>query len=120
MSLEEACSSLLPVIVPDFGAIGRITEEWDLGLAYEHGSDGALVDALKRFARDGVQYLGTASRNTTADTDSNTPKWRLRVRRRRHRSLSRGGGRSRGRRSDGGSGRHRHGGARQPRDRPAG
>jgi glycosyltransferase involved in cell wall biosynthesis len=56
MSLEEACSSLLPVIVSDFGAIGRITEEWDLGLAYEHGSDGALVDALKRFARDGVPF----------------------------------------------------------------
>ena len=55
-TLEEASSSLLPVIVPDFGAVGRVTKEWNLGMTYRKQSDDALEGALAEFARDGVSY----------------------------------------------------------------
>lgn len=55
-TLEEATSSLRPVIVPEFGTIGRVTKEWDLGMTYEQGSDEALATALAKFARDEISY----------------------------------------------------------------
>lgn len=55
-TLEEASSSMLPVIVPDFGVIGRVTSEWNLGMTYEPESDAALENAIKTFARDGVSF----------------------------------------------------------------
>lgn len=55
-SLDEACSALLPVIVPDFGAVGRLTKQWELGMIYEQGSDKALDEALVRFGREGISY----------------------------------------------------------------
>jgi len=55
-TLEEATSSFLSVIVPEFGSIGRVTREWELGLTYGQDSDGALERALRTFARGGVAY----------------------------------------------------------------
>lgn len=55
-SLEEASSSLLPVVVPDFGAIGRVTREWGLGTTYEPDSDAALENTLGRVVREGFDY----------------------------------------------------------------
>jgi glycosyltransferase involved in cell wall biosynthesis len=55
-TLEEASSSLLPVMVTDFGAVGRVTKEWDLGITYEQYSDEALEGALSQFARSGIQH----------------------------------------------------------------
>lgn len=55
-TLEEASSSLLPVIVPEFGAVGRVTQEWDLGITYERRSDEALEEAMSTFARGGVPH----------------------------------------------------------------
>ncbi|WP_128226296.1 glycosyltransferase [Halobacteriaceae archaeon SHR40] len=55
-TLEEASSSLLPVIVPNFGAVGRVTREWELGSTYTKGSDEALENAMRQFARSGVSH----------------------------------------------------------------
>lgn len=53
---QEVCSSLRPVIVPDFGALGRLTEQWELGATYEQSSIESLVATLTMFASDGVPF----------------------------------------------------------------
>lgn len=52
----EACSAHRPVIVPDFGVLGRITEEWNLGMTYDHGSMDNLVAVMETFATEGISY----------------------------------------------------------------
>lgn len=53
---EEACSAMRPVVVPDSGVFGRLTEQWDLGMTYEQGSIGSLTALLSRFASDGLPF----------------------------------------------------------------
>lgn len=55
-TLGEACSAMRPVVVPDFGVVGRLTEEWELGATYDGGSKAGLVAAMATFAREGVPY----------------------------------------------------------------
>lgn len=55
-TMFEACSALRPVIVPDFGAIGRITEEWDLGSTYEHGSIESIIESMSSFAKGELTF----------------------------------------------------------------
>lgn len=52
----EACSSHRPVIVPDFGVLGRLTEEWSLGMTYNHGSIDDLIRVVETFATEGISY----------------------------------------------------------------
>lgn len=64
-TLTEACGAFLPVIVPDFGAVGRVTKEWNLGMTYKQGSDQSLRVALEKFARNGVSYSEEQMRQYT-------------------------------------------------------
>lgn len=53
---EEAVGSNRPVIVPNVGVLGRVTEEWELGTTFEQGSIQSLTDALRRFATGGISF----------------------------------------------------------------
>jgi len=53
---EEICGAARPVIVPDFGVLGRLTEEWELGTTYEQESVHSLTSVLAKFARDEISY----------------------------------------------------------------
>jgi len=55
-TLKEACSAMLPVIVPDYGAVGRVTKEWNLGITYNEGSEQSLCNAITKFAHEGVPH----------------------------------------------------------------
>jgi len=53
---EEVCGSGRPVIVPDFGVLGRLTKEWNLGTTYNQGSARSLSTALTMFASEGIPF----------------------------------------------------------------
>lgn len=53
---QEVCSSRRPVIVPDFGVLGRLTEAYHLGVTYRQGSHESLTQTLSTFANHGVSF----------------------------------------------------------------
>lgn len=59
---EEVCGADRPVIVPDYGVLGRLTREWELGATYEQGSVRSLVSTMARFARGEVSHSSAKMR----------------------------------------------------------
>jgi glycosyltransferase involved in cell wall biosynthesis len=53
---EEVCGAARPVIVSDFGVLGRLTREWNLGITFAQGSARSLEATLRTFARDGIPF----------------------------------------------------------------
>jgi glycosyltransferase involved in cell wall biosynthesis len=53
---EEVCGATRPIIVSDFGVLGRLTKEWNLGITFTQGSARSLAAALRTFARDSIPF----------------------------------------------------------------
>jgi len=53
---QKACAAARPVVAPDFGTLGRLTREFDLGAVFEPASAGALANALVSVAREDLSF----------------------------------------------------------------
>lgn len=53
---QKACASCRPVIAPDFGALGRRTREYKLGVVFDPEDAGHLAEVLAQAATDGVGF----------------------------------------------------------------
>jgi glycosyltransferase involved in cell wall biosynthesis len=62
---QEVCSAQRPVIVPDFGALGRLAKEWDLGVTFEQDSQKDLLRTIEAFATDGIDFSPSRMREYT-------------------------------------------------------
>ncbi|WP_128226295.1 glycosyltransferase [Halobacteriaceae archaeon SHR40] len=56
MIFQEACGSLRPIITPDFGVLGRLTTEQNLGMTFEHDSAESLAAVIAEFVTSDTPF----------------------------------------------------------------
>lgn len=56
MIFQEATGSLRPIVAPDFGTLGRLVEEWNLGTSFERGSAESLAATLSSVVRGDIGF----------------------------------------------------------------
>lgn len=62
---QEVCGAGRPVIVSDYGTLGRLTEEWDLGVTFEQHSHRDLRRTFEVFATEGIDFSPTRMQEFT-------------------------------------------------------
>lgn len=63
MIFQEACGSLRPIIAPDAGVLGRLTDEHELGMTFEQGSAESLADIISEFITSADRFSESSMRN---------------------------------------------------------
>lgn len=67
---QKACGYLRPVIAPDFGFLGRQTEEKSLGLTFKTGSSSHLRQTIREFAYDPQGSFDSGNMNSYAKSQT--------------------------------------------------
>lgn len=62
---QEVCSAGRPVIVSNYGTLGRLTKEWDLGVTFEQNSHRDLRRTFEVFATEGIDFSPTRMQEFT-------------------------------------------------------